>query len=60
MKKFTFDINIEAWIRYIEIEAENYDEALEELYSMSLSELAEEGNVKDTEITDVDCEVEDN
>ena len=31
-KKFTFDLSVDAWIKDITIEAESYDDALEELH----------------------------
>ncbi len=55
--KIRFDFNLEAWINYLEIEGNTMDEIKEKLYSMSLSEIAAEGNVKDTNISQVDYEI---
>lgn len=59
MKKFTFDFNLEAWVAGVEIEANSYDEALEKLNGMTAEELLEEGYIKQSEISTIDCSVED-
>ena len=57
-KKFTFDLSVDAWIKNIDIEAESYDDALEELHLMSLEKLIEVGYVKDFSLVNIDVEVE--
>lgn len=59
MKKFTFDLNLEAWVAGIEIEADSYEEALEELNKKTAEEILEAGYIKESEISSIDCEVED-
>lgn len=56
--KVCFDINVEAWLRGIEVEGDDYDDAENKLYRMTLEELLEEGYVKSFDITDVDSIVE--
>lgn len=51
---FTFDFNLSAWIQDLKIEAENYDEAMEKLRTMSAYDIVDEGYVKNTDITDLD------
>lgn len=58
MKVFTFDFDLDAWIQDIEIEAEDLEEAKEQLFNMSLSELIENGYVKDFDIRNLDYDVE--
>ncbi len=58
MKKFIFDFNLSAWIQGIEIEAEDYEEAVEKLGRMSAYDLVSDGYVKNSDITDIDYEVE--
>lgn len=55
MKKFSFDFNLSAWVSSLEIEAEDYDSALEQLKAMSLEDIVDQGYVKDSEITDLEC-----
>ena len=52
MKTFTFDFAVQAWIKGLEIEAETYEEAEEELLSMSLEKIVDKGFVKDSDISD--------
>ena len=59
MKKFIFEFNVEAWIKGVEIEADTYQEAEDKLYRHTLEDLIEKGHVKDSNISDIDCEVED-
>ena len=59
MKTFTFDFAVQAWIKGLEIEAETYEEAEEELLSMSLEKIVDKGFVKDSDISDIECEIED-
>ena len=55
--KVRFDFNLEAWINYLEIEGNTMEEIEEKLHSMSLSEIVAEGNVKDTNISQIDYEI---
>lgn len=55
-KKFTFDFSVDAWIQGVEIEADDYADALDELRSMSLDELIENGYVKDFDISNIDVD----
>lgn len=58
MKTFRLDFCLEAWVNNLEIEAENEKEAIEKLKNMTLSEIAENGSEKQTDIKDnIDCEV---
>lgn len=57
-KTFTFDFNLNAWIRGLEIEADSYEEALEKFKMMSFSDIALNGYAKDFEVSDVDVEYE--
>ncbi len=60
MPKYTFDFELEAWIRGVEIEADSYDEALEILLGeMTVEELVSKGSVEDFDLNDIDCDVED-
>lgn len=57
MAKFKLDFNLEAWVRNLEVEADNEDDALNELYKMSISEIIEKGYVNDYSTNDIDVEV---
>lgn len=59
MPKYTFDFNLEAWVAGVEIEADSYEEALEELHKKTAEELLEEGYIKESDISSIDCDVED-
>lgn len=56
MPTYTFDFNLQAWIQNVEIEAENYEEAVQKLNTMDIDDLISEGYVKRYDIDDVDCE----
>ena len=58
MKKYVFDFSVDAWLQNVEIEADNLDQAKEELFKKSLADLVEEGYVKDFSISEIDYEVE--
>ena len=51
--KVRFNFNLEAWIKGLEVEADSYDEALDKLYRMTFSEIAEAGYAKESDITDI-------
>lgn len=56
--KFVIDLNANAWLKAIEIEAKNTDEAKEILNGMSLEEMLETGYEKDLELSDIDINLE--
>ena len=56
MPKFTFDFNLEAWIRYLEIEADSYEEAVTKLNKLSLDDIASKGYCEELSIKDLDSE----
>ena len=56
--KFVVDLNVNAWLKAIEIEAKNEDEAKELLDGMSLEEMLETGYERDLEVSDVDITLE--
>lgn len=58
MPKYTFDFNLSAWIRDLEIEADSLEEAKEKFLERSVSDLIDEGYVKDYDITDLDIDIE--
>jgi hypothetical protein len=51
--KVKFDFNVDAWIVGVEVEGRSYENALENLYQMTLGELLEEGSVRDFTIGDI-------
>ena len=59
MKNYIFDLDLDVWVQGIEIEANNKEEALEKLKGMSVEELINNGYVKDFNLSDVDCDEED-
>lgn len=59
MPKYTFDFALEAWIRYLEIEADSYEDAVKQLNDLSLDDIASKGYCQDSNITDIDCESDD-
>lgn len=52
-----FNFNLSTWMRNVEVEAKSYDDALEELYKMSLADLLEAGYDDETSISDIDGEI---
>lgn len=50
--KVRFDLNVEVWLRGIEVEGDDYDDAENNLYSMTFEELMEKGYVRSFGITD--------
>lgn len=57
MAKFKLDFNLEAWVRSLEVEAENEEEAINELYKMSVEDIIKQGYVQTHETKDIDVEV---
>ena len=55
MPTYTFDFDLDAWIRNLEIEADNKEEALEKLNKMSFSDIVDEGYCQRFDISDIDC-----
>lgn len=51
--KVKFDFNVDAWIIGVEVEGRSYENALENLYQMTLGELLEEGSVRDFTLGDI-------
>jgi hypothetical protein len=51
--KVKFDFNVDAWIVGVEVEGRSYENALENLYQMTLGELLEEGSVRDFTLGDI-------
>ena len=45
MARYSFDFNLEAWIQYVEIEADSYEEAESKLCKMTLEELIKTGYI---------------
>lgn len=58
MKTYVFDFMLSAWVQQVEIEANSYEEAEQLLNEMSVSEIAREGYIKESNITNIDCEEE--
>lgn len=56
MPTYTFDFNLEAWIRCLEIQADSYEDAVKQLHNLTLDDIASEGYVQDISITDIDYE----
>lgn len=52
--EFEFDFNVSAWLQGVKIEAASLEEAKELLYRKSLADLAEEGIVRQSDITDIE------
>ena len=57
MAKYSFDFNLQAWVRFLEIEADNYEEAIEKLLKKDVSELIELGVVHDSDLDNIDVEI---
>lgn len=56
--KFVVDLNVNAWLKAIEIEASSKDEAKDILKGMSLEEMLETGYERDLELSDIDITLE--
>lgn len=57
MAKYSFDFNLQAWVRFLEIEADSYEEAMEKLLKKDVSELIELGAVHDSDLDNIDVEI---
>lgn len=56
--KFVVDLNVNAWLKAIEIEASSKDEVKDILKGMSLEEMLETGYERDLELFDIDITLE--
>lgn len=56
--KFVVDLNVNAWLKAIEIEAGSKDEVKDILKGMSLEEMLETGYERDLELSDIDITLE--
>lgn len=56
--KFVVDLNVNAWLKAIEIEASSKDEVKDILKGMSLEEMLETGYERDLELSDIDITLE--
>ena len=56
MPTYTFDFNLSAWIRGLEIEADSEEEAREKLNAMSIDDIVDLGYCSNFDITSVDVE----
>ena len=57
MAKYSFDFNLQAWMRNVEIEADSYEEAESKLYKMTAEELIEAGYIQTSDLEDVEVEL---
>lgn len=55
--KVKFNFNLSTWMRHVEVEGTSYEDAMENLFKMTLEEIIEAGMDDETTITDVDGEV---
>lgn len=55
--KVRFNFNLSTWMRYVEVEADSYDKALEALHMMTLPEMLETGMEDETDISGVEGEI---
>lgn len=56
MPTYTFDFNLSAWIRGLEIEADSEEEAREKLNAMRIGDIVDLGYCSNFDITSVDVE----
>lgn len=56
MPTYTFDFNLSAWIRGLEIEADSEEEAREKLNAMKIEDIVDLGYCSNFDITSVDVE----
>lgn len=57
MAKFKLDFVLEAWVRNLEIEADNEEDAVNKLYKMDIEEIIKKGYVDESESKNIDVEV---
>lgn len=58
MPKYDFNFSLDAWVKSLEIEADSLEEAKEKLNGMSISDIVDEGLVKDFNIKELDVTVD--
>ncbi len=58
MPKYDFNFSLDAWVKSLEIEADSLEEAKEKLNEMSISDIVDEGFIKDFNIKDLDVTVD--
>lgn len=58
MKVYRFDLDVDAWIKNVEVVAETKEEAIKKLNSMSCEELIEDGYVHDFSIKEIEFKEE--
>lgn len=56
MPTYTFNFDLDAWIRNIEIEADSEEEAMEKLNAMTFEDIVDQGYCKMFDIENVDVE----
>ena len=56
MPTYTFNFDLDAWIRNIEIEADSEEEAMEKLNAMKFEDIVDQGYCSMFDITNVDVE----
>ena len=56
MPTYTFDFNLSAWIRNLDIEADSEEEAMEKLNEMKIEDIVDLGYCSNFDITSVDVE----
>ena len=57
MARYSFDFNLEAWIQYVEIEADSYEEAESKLCKMTVEELIKTGYINNSDLFDISAEI---
>ena len=57
MARYSFEFNLEAYIQDIEIEADSYEEAENNLYKMTLEELIKTGYINNSDLFDISAEI---
>ena len=55
--KVKFNFNLSTWMRHVEVEGDSYEDALNNLYKMSLADILEIGMDDETSISDVEGEI---
>ena len=58
MPKYDFNFSLDAWVKSLIIEADSLEEAKEKLNEMSISDIVDEGFIKDFNIKDLDVTVD--
>ena len=58
MKVYRFDLDVDTWIKNVEVVAETKDEAIKKLNGMSCEELIEDGYVHNFSIKEIELKEE--